>query len=230
MPVLEDIELSLDARDVVLDLHRGKRAPEALVDETVRVIEQSGDLLHPRAVYEWVGVRGVRGETVFLDSGEPGTEVSLVLGPHSDLMKEAEMALVSAVTVGAALNDRIEELNREGHLLEAYLLDSVGVVALGEVGKAVRRVAEKEAESRGWGVSGLLAPGSLQGWPVEGQRELCALIPIDRVHVHLNESGVLIPFKSASGLIGAGPGYPSKKVGSVCRYCSLAKTCWRRGK
>jgi hypothetical protein len=230
MPVLEDIDITLDAHDVVLELHRGKRAPETLVCETMKVIEQSVDLLRPQAVYEWVGVQGVRGEAVFFDSGEGAPEVSLTLGPHSDLMKEAEMALVSAVTIGAALNDRIEQLNREGHLLEAYLLDSVGVVALGEVGKAIRRLAEKEAESRGWGVSGALAPGSLQGWPVEGQGELCALIPIDQIHVHLNKSGVLIPFKSASGLIGAGAGYSSKKVGSVCRYCSLAKTCWRRRK
>ncbi len=230
MPILEDIDITLDAREVVLELHRGKRAPETLVEETTTVIEQSGDLLRPQAVYKWVTVQGVKGEAVFFDSGEAGREVSVTMGPHSDLMKEAEMALVSTVTIGAALNDRIEELNREGHLLEAYLLDSVGVVALGEVGKAVRRLAEKEAESRGWGVSGALAPGSLQGWPVKGQDELCALIPIDQIHVHLNKSGVLIPFKSASGLIGTGPGYSSKKVGSVCRYCSLAETCWRRRK
>ncbi|MFZ0449782.1 MAG: hypothetical protein WAL98_11125 [Desulfatiglandaceae bacterium] len=230
MPVLEEIDITLDAREVVLELHRGKRAPEALVDETTAVIEQSRKLFRPRAVYEWVGVQGVKGETVFLDSGETGSAVSLNMGPHSDLMEEAEMAMVSAVTIGAAINDRIAELHRDRRLLDAYLLDSVGVVALGEVGKVVRRLAEKEAESRGWGVSGSLAPGSLQGWPVEGQDELCALIPIDRIHVHLNESGVLIPFKSASSLIGTGPGYPSKKVGSVCRYCSLAKTCWRRRK
>ena len=230
MPLLEDITITLDARDVVLELHRGKRAPETLVEETRKVIEDARDLIHPRAVYEWVGVQGVNAENVLFDAGEEAFGASLALGPHSDLMKEAQLALVSAVTIGNALNDRIDELNREGRMLDAYLLDSVGVVALGEVGKAIRLLAEKEAESRGWGVSGALAPGSLKGWPVEGQDELCALIPIEQIHVHLNESGVLIPFKSASGLIGAGPGYPSRKVGSVCRYCSIAKTCWRRRK
>jgi hypothetical protein len=140
------------------------------------------------------------------------------------------LALVSIVTIGGRLDARVDELNKSGKILEAYLTNSIGVVALGEVGKAVRRYAEKEAASRDWGVSASLAPGSLRGWPIEGQFSLCALIPADEIDVHLNESGVLVPFRSASSLIGLGKGYRSRKVGSVCRFCMRAETCWRRKK
>jgi hypothetical protein len=51
MPVLSDIEIELDAREVVLALHRGQKAPEALIEETRSAIIQSKDLIHPQAVY-----------------------------------------------------------------------------------------------------------------------------------------------------------------------------------
>jgi hypothetical protein len=77
-------------------------------------------------------------------------------------------------------------------------------------------------------VSAALSPGSLVGWPLAGQRELCALLPLTDIGVRLNAHCVLEPHKSASVVIGLGPGYASHEVGSVCRYCSLADTCWRR--
>jgi len=230
MPIMSDIEIKLDAREVVLALHQGKKAPEALIEGTRDAIARSQELVHPRALYEWVKVLGVDGEQVLLAQGNGSGEVMLRLGPHADLMANAELALVSIVTIGGELDGYIHELNKSGELLEAYLLDSVGVVALGEVGRTVREYAEKEAASRGWGVGASLAPGSLQGWPIEGQFALCALLPLDEIDVHLTDSGVLVPLKSASSLIGMGRGYHSKQVGSVCRFCVRAETCWRRKK
>lgn len=230
MPVLKDIEIELDAREVVLALHQGKKAPETLVDETRDAVARTQGLLHPRALYEWVKVEKVHGEQVSVVRENGGGNAVLSVGPHADLMAKAERGLVSVVTIGEAIDRQIDELNKAGKVLEAYLLDSVGVVALAEVGKAIREYAEKEAASRGWGVSASLAPGSLQGWPITGQFALCALLPLEEIGVRLSESGVIVPFKSASGLIGLGSGYPSKKVGSVCRFCMRADTCWRRKK
>ncbi len=82
----------------------------------------------------------------------------------------------------------------------------------------------------GWGVSPSLSPGSLVGWPLRGQRELCALLPLADIGVRLNEYCVLEPHKSVSMVIGLGPEYESHEVGSVCDYCALKDSCWRRRK
>jgi len=228
MPILSDIEIKLDAREMVLALHQGKRTPEALVDETAIAIEQTRDLIYPRALYKWVSIRQLKGEQVVLAAVNGDREAVLRLGPHADLMAKAELVLVSVGTIGNELDEHIDELNKSGNVLEAYPVNSIGVVALAEVGRAIRKYAEKEASSRSWGVGTSLAPWSLQGWPIEGQFELCALLPLDEIDVRLNESGVLIPFNSASSLIGMGREYRSKKVGSECRFCMRAETCWRR--
>ena len=44
----------------------------------------------------------------------------------------------------------------------------------------------------------------------------------------LTGSGMLTPVKSATALIGLGPGYESKTVGKVCEFCDLKDTCWTR--
>jgi hypothetical protein len=228
MPVLNNIQININAREVVLALHHGRKAPLKLVEQTQAAVEHAYTLLQPQAVYKWVPVLGVIGEAVILAPDDWDQNLPIIIGPHSYLMDNAELALVSAVTIGARLDEYIRKLNKSNQILEGYLFDSIGVVALSQVGEAIRRLAEKEADRRGWGVGDALGPGSLNGWPIEGQINLCALLSLEHINVKLNNSGVLIPFKSASGLIGMGPDYKSKKVRSICRLCVNADTCWRR--
>ena len=148
----------------------------------------------------------------------------------SYLLANAQRVVVSVITIGPELEQRVEELQSTGEVLQAYLLDSAGVVALGAVGEAVRCLVEETAAELGWGVSPYLSPGSLVGWRLQGQRMLCALLPVDAIGVRLNKHHVLEPHKSASGLVGIGPGYETATVGSVCKYCALKNTCWRRRK
>jgi len=78
--------------------------------------------------------------------------------------------VVGEEVIGPALERRVSELHAAADDLLAFMLDSVGVLALGAIGEALRDRAEKRAAEFGWGVSPALSPGSLVGWPVEGQR------------------------------------------------------------
>ena len=143
-------------------------------------------------------------------------------------MAGAARALVAVGTLGPALEERAGALQRQGEPVLSYLLDSAGVLALGAIGEALRCLAEETAAQAGWGLGAALAPGSLVGWALEGQRALCGLLPLDQVGVRLSDYCVLEPHKSFSVLIGLGPGYDARHVGSVCKLCALQDTCWRR--
>lgn len=108
------------------------------------------------------------------------------MDPIPNLLERAELVLISVVTIGAQMDEHIRALNKFGQILESYLFDSIGVVALSKVGKAVRRLAETEADSRGWGVGDALGPGSLKGWPIEEQMNLCTLLPLKQINVKLH--------------------------------------------
>ncbi|MGC9336324.1 MAG: hypothetical protein ACP5JJ_19475 [Anaerolineae bacterium] len=228
MPILRDIPISLSAEEILASGGKRRFQP-GLLRDAEEAIALGQTLWQPMAYYDWFEVRGVEGEhvSVILPNGA-SKEAVLQVGPKADLMAAAQRLVVAVGTLGPALERKVYELQQGGEALAAYLLDSAGVVALGAVGEAVRSVAEGTARELGWGVGPAISPGSLVGWPLQGQRQLCALLSLESIGVRLNEYFVLEPHKSFSAAIGIGPGYESKHVGSICKFCALQDTCWRR--
>lgn len=247
MPILRDVAISLTVEELLMAKGQNERQP-GLVAAAKEAIALGQTLFTPAAVYEEFEFHDVTEERVHLCIGEQRSKgaseqggispasllpcssapLGLTIGPKADLLAQAKRLLVAVYTIGPALEARVSELYRMGEPLLSYTLDCVGVMALGLVGERLRRLAEELAAGRGWGVSPALSPGSLVGWPVQGQRELCALLPLADIGVWLNEYCVLEPHKSVSMVIGLGPDYESYEVGSVCHYCALKDTCWRR--
>lgn len=233
MPILQDIPISLTPDEVLKAQkgrrHRGARDEPAMRAAVGQAIELAQTLCAPVAVYAELEVQAVEGERVTLiPPNGRGEEHILRVGPHADLLAPATRLFAAVRTIGPALEERVSQLNQAGEILAAYWLDTVGVLALGVVGETLRCLIEEQAAERGWGVSPALSPGSLVGWSMQGQRELCALLPLADIGVRLNKHCVLEPHKSASVVIGIGPGYESHQVGSVCHFCALAGSCWRR--
>jgi len=228
MKILRDFVISLTPEYVLEEQYHRRQKPVRpwMLEATKEAIALSETLVTPAAIYDEFPMRDVSGEQVSLAAN--GSEEKLAVGPKADLLAPAEQVLVAVLTIGPALEQRVHELQTQGEHLLSYMLDSVGVLALGAVGETMRRLAEEQAVELGWGLSPALSPGSLVGWPLRGQRELCALLPLEKIGVQLNNHYVLEPHKSVSVLIGMGAGYESNHVGSVCRYCSLADSCWRR--
>jgi hypothetical protein len=228
MPILRDIPVALTAEEIIPN-RQGRRIQPALLRDAEQAIALGQTLWQPVAIYDWFDVRALDGEqvTVAATNGS-GTETVLHMGPKADLLAGARRVLAGVISIGSALEQRVQELQAAGEHLHAYMLDNAGVVALGTAGEAIRCVVEEAAAAHGWGVSPSLSPGSLVGWSLLGQRALCSLLSLEQIGVTLNEHCVLVPHKSASALIGLGPGYDSAHVGSVCKYCALQDTCWRR--
>jgi hypothetical protein len=221
MPVLNDIEIHISIDELLRA--QGSAAQRPAVHEAAQwAIAEAQRLAEPAAVWDLLPVHQVDGESARVG------DVWLRVGPHADLLAPARQALVSVATIGPALEAEVRRLTQEGSLLESFMLDSAGVLALAAVGGSLIHLAEAQAAQREWGVSLALAPGSLVGWPIHDQKALCSLLDLAAIGVTLNSSRVLVPHKSASRLVGLGPGYTARQVESACRFCPQRETCWRR--
>jgi hypothetical protein len=222
MPTLRELPFALTVDTLIESL--GERGHEAAFREPAeRVVEMVAGLAQPAGVYDVVPVHEV-GESYAV----VGEGTRLELGPHADLLAPAKQAFVFLVTVGPGVEERINQLLANGESLEGYLLDSAAIMALGLAIDNMRSLVEARAAELGWGVGRRLAPGSLVGWPLRDQDKLVSLLPMGEIGVSITKSHVLVPHKSATGLVGIGPGYEEHTVGTVCYLCNLRATCWRR--
>jgi hypothetical protein len=224
--ILDHISLELCPKRIGSAIFQGNIPKNDWSEKVQTAIEQIAPILYPRAVYDLYEVKKVEDECLTLSRLDLEHNEIVYIGPNVVLLNPAQLIVVSVVTLGEAIDARIASMNDAGQMLEAYIFDCVGVYALLQVSRAVFHEVERLAETRGLGVGSVISPGALAGWPLEEQRRLCSLLPLSLVGVRLNSSGVLIPQKSVSFLVGIGISYSSKEVEIPCLVCTNEGACW----
>jgi len=111
---------------------------------------------------------------------------------------------VYCVTMGAECEHRAREAGERKDAYRALLLDAIGSSVADTI--ALDLTIKVEREKRLRGADGAVARKLSVGygdWPLEEQREIFAILdPKRHIGVELNESCLMIPEKSVSGLIG----------------------------
>jgi hypothetical protein len=217
MPVIHDIPLSLKAGEV---LRRGEfrgRAgirPEikGLILELLVGVEEA-HLLEPAIAYEIYPAGGA-------NPLWSGTRLALLLP------RARELAIVVG-TIGPRLEARVAAYNSRSEPLRGVLLDGVGSAAVDALTQEACELMTAEASPHGYQVSSPINPG-MPGLPLTEQRTLLEMVPAREIGVSLTSSGMLVPRKSVSMVIGMGPEMKTWTRSEVCARCNLGRTCHYR--
>jgi hypothetical protein len=162
-----------------------------------------------------------------------------VLGPLADRPENVVVAQVSesaealalyVATVGEAVPARIRELFAQDALAEGYMLDAVASVGADLLSARLASRFERTLAARGVAGARVLpySPGYC-GWPTDGQRSLFAALRPSEIGVELNDSCLMRPVKSVSGVLVGGPGevHRFRPDFPFCRECKTHE-CGRR--
>jgi hypothetical protein len=108
-------------------------------------------------------------------------------------------------TLGAPLADRIRELFATGDLGGGWMLDAVASSGADRLSDLLAARFEEELADRGSSAPRVLpySPGYC-GWSVRGQQKLFARLQPGEIGVTLNDSCLMTPIKSVSGVLVAG--------------------------
>jgi len=121
--------------------------------------------------------------------------------------KARALALYSA-TLGEPASARIGELFHEHELALAYLLDAVASASADRLSALLGERFARTLRERGLCADETqvlpYSPGYC-GWHVSGQGRLFARLQPQEIGVHLNQSFLMTPLKSVSGVLVAGP-------------------------
>jgi hypothetical protein len=200
---------------------------EALAPRLRRLLDEAmaaGEALaEPRAVCEEVSAEQLAG--VLAPLGIPGD--SLAVGR---IYPRAEGLALFVATLGEALPDRIRRLFDDDALAEGWMLDAVASAGADLLADRLAERFRTRLVGRGFARTRVLpySPGYC-GWPTRGQRPLFAALRPEEIGVTLNDSCLMSPIKTVSGVLVAGPG-EAHKFRPDFPFCDDCRTheCGRR--
>jgi hypothetical protein len=140
-------------------------------------------------------------------------------------IKKATQAALFICTAGEDFTRMTNALNEQGDIMEAYILDAIGSLT---VEKAMDRIQENLKNSvhrHGLKISNRFSPGYCN-WPLSDQKTLFGLIGENPTGIELNDSCLMTPRKSISGIIGVGQHIKHHEYG--CAICNNTTCIYRK--
>ncbi|HSD26582.1 MAG TPA: vitamin B12 dependent-methionine synthase activation domain-containing protein [Vicinamibacteria bacterium] len=168
-----------------------------LLDEA---LHSAAVLVEPRAVCEELSAEHFGSVLAPLDIPRD----DLVVGR---VYPRAQGLALFVATLGEALPARIRQLFDEDALAEAWMLDAVASAGADLLADRLAERYRRAFVARGMDEVRVLpySPGYC-GWPTRGQRPLFDALRPEEIGVTLNDSCLMSPIKTVSGVLLAGPG------------------------
>lgn len=221
MPHFEQLSIDIDVDAVI----RGQGADPAilkarrpaLVALAEKAMEEALPLVEPAVYYRPYAVEAVRHERILLEGGYElrGKLTAQHLG-------RAKTIWVILCSIGQSLEQFGQEI-WESSPVYSLAIDGVGSAVVEALANAACRHLEIEAANQGWKSSIPLSPG-MTDWSVEeGQPQIFKLLEGEPLGVRLTESFIMLPRKSLTMVVGAGPDL--EMTGRTCDYCNLRDVC-----
>jgi len=200
---------------------------DALAPRLRRLLDEAmaayASLVEPRAVLEELSPESFA--AVLAPLGIPGDD--LVVGR---VYPRAEGLALFVATVGEAVPARIRRLFHEDALAEGWMLDAVASAGADLLADRLAERFQRALVQQGMNDTRVLpySPGYC-GWPTRGQRPLFDTLRPEEIGVTLNDSCLMSPIKTVSGVLVAGPG-EAHKFRPDFPFCDDCQTheCGRR--
>jgi hypothetical protein len=221
MPVIREIQLELKTEEVLrregFTGYAGAR-PE-IKDLTIELLTGIENLLKPVIAYEIYRISETSKEKVNL---EGGMVINGTLIP-STFPRSKEIA-VAVCTIGPELEEQVTAYSKGRQALKGIILDGIGSAAVDSLIFEVIKIINKEVSEHNYQVSSPVSPG-MPGLPITEQWNLLHMVPANEIGVSLTSSGIMIPRKSTSMVLGVGERMQKWEQAQVCANCNLNQTC-----
>lgn len=142
----------------------------------------------------------------------------------SEYLTGIKYVVLAVCTIGNKIEKRASEYFTEHEPLKGLLLDCIGSAAVDEVGLETCRKIMHLVRTRGLKSSSYFNPG-MPGFPIDEQRYIFELLPVDRIGVSLTKRNVMVPRKSLSMAIGIGNEVEKWSQYEICTHCNMSETC-----
>ena len=223
LQVLENLETRVRS-----DRVRGQLGypPEALVPAVVleridREIQCSIPLVRTAAMYRIFAIASLTRESVALEGG------ITFHGAIGKFLGQVERLAVFLVTAGDAIDQKAQEEFAAGRILEGMVANAVGSEAADSATGALKETLRQAVAREELAITLPYSPGYC-GMDLKEQWNVFSALDASRIGVRLLPSGIMVPIKSVSGVIGIGSPAVVDDSGSPCERCNKEDCNMRR--
>lgn len=142
----------------------------------------------------------------------------------TSLIPDVKEIAVSVCTIGPLIEGQVADYLRNGENLRGLLLDGIGSAATDSLAIEACNIIKKEAALRGYQTSSAINPG-MQCLPLTEHWWLLELVHAEHIGVSLTNLAVMVPYKSASMVIGLGYEMQMLTPAEICARCGLNRNC-----
>jgi hypothetical protein len=210
-------------RGGVLD-RMGMTSPADLSARTGALVESATDeferLAEPRGLVDTVSAE----EFAVIYAGEGRNDQET---PLEQIYPRADSLALFAATLGEQVSTRIAALFAAGDMAHGFVLDAVASVSADLLSDRLAGRFRERVSGEGTAVLGY-SPGYC-GWHISAQRKLFERLGPEEIGIRLNDSCLMQPLKSVSGVLvaGAGPIHRFRPEFSCCSEC-ITRQCLPR--
>jgi len=213
-------ELELNKSDIYLNLGYGGTEPDEQISEMLEsCINKAHEICHPLAAFRFCTGNLLDQSTLALN--EVPMKIGRIIAGYLD--KSSHFALFVA-TAGQEYDDYLHQLKASGDIVSEYIADAVGSEIAEAAVRYVTQKIEEEAAKQDFRITNSYSPGYC-GWHVREQKHLFSLFPEKPCGIVLNDSCLMHPVKSVSGMVGMGTAVELTPYS--CEICGL-QSCYKR--
>lgn len=137
---------------------------------------------------------------------------------------DSEAYSLFIATAGCEYDDFMARLKDDGDMVRLFIADALGSVVAERCADCMEVSLQQSIDKLGWHHTNRFSPGYC-GWHVSEQQLLFPLFQGHTCGVTLNDSSLMLPIKSVSGIIGIGK--KVRKQEYTCGLCNM-KQCYKR--
>lgn len=177
------------------------------------------ELANPQALSKTATIKDIVGQKVSLDKDVVFTSPLL-----AHLSAPAESLFLCLCTLGQVIDEQINRYYCKGSYAKAYYLDLAGTALIGAVSRKIAGNVKKQMQAVGLNTTISLEPGHSY-WPdLLQQRLIYDLLKASAIGVRILDSGVILPKKSLTLVMGIGKNIPENPK-NHCHYCRARDNC-----
>jgi len=146
--------------------------------------------------------------------------------PIEHIFPRANHLALFAFTLGEKISQEIQQQLKDKNLAKGYMLDTVASYCTDKASEVAQAIFHDQLLSKHQTHESnhvlLYSPGYC-GWHVSGQKKLFAYLEPEEIGIHLNESFLMIPLKSISGVLVSGTPQIHRFINNY-PFCSNCQT------